>query len=510
MGPLLAPVVALALVGSGDAKSSAIGFGNQAQASSPAAPAENDVDRLLDGYDHAVSNHNYSDALAIASSLHPDNPTGEAIVDGLRAGALIGLKRDTEAKPLIAEANRLAPESIEPTRIIFFGALNAGRMEFAADALDRMIARAPDAVREIETYIMESFFEKEPAGDPRRNQDRRIALARIGYGGETPTGRHIANEGVDLLVRRGDVTGAESLLPFVLDPQTVEDMLITRRYAPLWPKLAEIAGPNLMLVRRASVRAAQRAYEEAPRDSDRLQTLVNALRDAGLLNAAISYRSKLPQDQAAMSTADERMGWAINNVAMALYEAGQPDEADRLFTSSIDAPLPDGDWRIAMKVNRLELLVDQGKLDRALRLIEPTAATKGTPYADQLTRDLRYCTLRRLGRSEQAAKYLPDLMAHAEDAAGPTMDYLLCAGETGRAETLALAQLKNPDEDKRLEFEGQFVRRLQARPLTSDDPSAWENQWRRLRQRPTIAAEFNRLGRDMPEILLPPESDLQQ
>jgi hypothetical protein len=504
---LFAPAAALVFGGLAIPQSSPVLVSNQPRETSPAV--EDDyTERSLAGYDQAIADHNYSEALAIASSLHPGNSTGQAIVDALRAGALIRLKSDTAARPLIAEANRLAPESVEPTRIVFFAALEAGRMNFAADALDRMIAYAPDAVRQIETYYMEQFLELEQTGDRRRNQDRRIALARIRYGGDTPTGRHIANEGVDLLVRRGDFNGAQALVPFLLDPQVVEDMLTTRRYAPLWPKLAEIAGPNLIFVRRSSVAAAQRAYEEAPSDSDRLQALIDALRDAGLPKVAISYRDKLPLDRAAMSRADERMGWVINNIAMALDEAGQPDEADRLFASSVDAPIPEGDWRIAMKINRLELLVQHGKFDRAQSLIEPTAKTKATPFTDQLTRGLRYCILRRLGRSEEAAKYLPDLMAHAEDAAGPTMDYLLCAGELGSAEALALAQLKNPDEEKRLGFETQFVERL--RKQLPDSTSVWIDQWRRLRERPAITVEFNRLGRDIPENLRPSKLDLQQ
>src|SRR6185369_13356802 len=159
-------------------------------------------------------------------------------------------------------------------------------------------------------------------------------------------------------------------------------------------------------------------------------------------------------------------------------------------------------WRVSMKINRLELLVEDGKFEKALPLIEPTAKTEGSPYADQLVRRLRYCTLSSLGRKDEAAKYLPDLMKHAADAPGPTIDGLLCGGDLDKAEQVALDTLGS--KDKAAGFEKDFIRRLQAHRLTSDDPSVWQGRWQELRAKPAIKQAFDRLGRDLPpEFLLP-------
>jgi hypothetical protein len=200
-----------------------------------------------------------------------------------------------------------------------------------------------------------------------------------------------------------------------------------------------------------------------------------------------------------MAQADEQIGWAVNNVALALHEAGRGDDADQLFAMLNEAPMPKEFWRVNMKINRLELLVVDGKFEKALPLVEPTAKTEGSPYADQLVRRLRYCTLSGLGRKDEAARYLSDLLKHAEDAPGPTIDGLLCAGEIERAEQLALATLKKSDK-----LDEDFVRQLQVRKLTSDDPSVWQARWVELRARPAIQREFDRRGRDMPERLLMP------
>jgi hypothetical protein len=167
--------------------------------------------------------------------------------------------------------------------------------------------------------------------------------------------------------------------------------------------------------------------------------------------------------------------------------------------------MPKEYWRVNMKINRLELLVLDGKFERALPLIDPTSKVEGSPYADQLVRRLRYCTLSRLGRTNDATKFLPEMLAHASDAPGATIDGLLCAGQVDQAERVALTALKNPDEQRRLSFESDFVRQLQRAPLTADDPSVWQTRWQELRARPAIAAEFDRLGRDLPDNLRAPQ-----
>jgi tetratricopeptide (TPR) repeat protein len=281
-------------------------------------------------------------------------------------------------------------------------------------------------------------------------------------------------------------------------------MLVQRRYASLWPRLQEIAGQHLEKVRASSAAAAEQAVIRSPDDHEALADLANAFRHSGRLDEAIKLKSKVPA-QSQMSSADEQMGWLVNNIALAMHEAGRAEEADALFAQLNDAPMAKESWRVSMKINRLELLVLDGKFERALPLIEPTARAEGTDYAEQLVRRLRYCATARLGRTAESASLETDLLAHAKDAPGPTIDGLLCAGQIDKAEKVALASLKDADEASRRDFEADFVRQLQSKSLTSDDPSVWQDRWQDLRRRPAIAAEFNRLGRDMPIDYLVPK-----
>lgn len=501
MGPLFMSAVALALGVTAPAsdKNSAT---SATQEKSPGAETE----QLFQQYFSDLYGRRFDRALATAGQFHPDaaNREGRAIVDAMRASALLGLKREKEAQRLISEIKTMTPQQPFPATTLFQGGILADRYDIAADAFDELIARFPDVAREQDQKLVGFFLRNEPKGQDSRNDDRRIALARLGYGGDD--GDWIASSAVDILMRRGDAAAASGILQYVDETRLIEDMLVQKRYGALWPRLEQLAGPHLENTRASLVAAAEKAYAAAPDDHERLAKYVNALRHAGRLDEAIALKAKVPQTAIAMGDADEQMGWTVNNIALALHAANRAEEADKLFAMLNDATMRKEYWRISTKINRLELLVTDGKFNQALPLIEPTARTEGSPYADQLVRRLRYCTLARLDRKADADKYLPDVLSHAADAPGPTIDGLLCAGEIDKAEQVALTALKNADVRKRLGFEEEFVRSLQPVALTSDDPSVWQERWGELRKRLAIAREYDRLGRDMPAEYLPPKA----
>lgn len=454
----------------------------------------------LQDYFKELNAGNYQHALKLVSKLDlRDTKEAQGFKAALRAAALMGLKRNDDAQKEFAEADRLSPSEPAIVWLKLETGLSLNQLEVATTAVDTMISRFPDQAREIDKRTMWYILRNEPKDQQQRNDDRRIALARIGFGGSE--GDYISQDAIRILLKRGDFANAADLLQYIDEPQLIEDMLVQKRYSALWPALETMAGPRLEKVRLTSVAVAERASQAEPANVEKLQVLINALRHAGRLDDAIALRSKLPANDVAMSSADEQMGWAINNLALALHEAGRADDADALFASLNDARMKDSNWRVSMIINRLELLVADGKFAKADELLsatETTTATDGSPYAKQLVRRLKYCTLSGLGRKEAAAKILPDLLEHAKDSYHATVDGLLCAGEADQAEKLVLTALSDDD------FQQQFVRALQPVALTSDDPSVWDKRWKELRQRPAIAKEFERLGRDMPAHLVPP------
>lgn len=464
-----------------------------------AQQAQDEAPSEFDAYDQALRSKDYDSALRIASKLDlKDTNEGRGFRSALRGAALVGLKRDPEAQKEFAEAERLAPNEPTIAWLKLEAGMRADRIDLMNDAIDTMIARFPDQAREINQKAMWYILRQEPKDQVKRNEDRRIALARIGFGGAR--GDYLTQDAVGILLKRGDPANASDLLQYIDEPTLIEDMLTQKRFSSVWPTLETMSGPHLAKVRTASAQAAERDYQGDP-SSENLSILVNALRHAGRLDEAIALRSKLPANDEAMASVDEPMGWAINNVALALHEAGRGDEADALFASLNGAKIEKPGWRVSMVINRLELLVGDGKFAKASELLaatESTAGIDGSPYAKQLVRRLKYCIASGLGRKEEAAKALPEMIDHAKDAYHASIDGLLCAGDIDQAEKLALTAMSDDT------FQEQFVRAAQPVTLTSDDPSVWNSRWKELRQRPAIAKEFDRLGRDMPSNLVPP------
>ncbi len=268
------------------------------------------AEKIIQSYFDDFYERKFDRALADIADLNPDasHPDARAIINSFRASALLGLKRDAEALPLIAEIHDLAPKDPAADSALLQGSLYVSRNDVAAGALDDMIARYPDAVRRMDRETIFAILRNEPKGQDHRNDDRRIELARIHYGGGTGTGHYLAAGAAEILLRRGDVSGASDLLQYATDPQNFGKMLVERRYAPLWPALEKLSGPHLATVRQASVEEALKAYEAAPDDHAKLKEYGEALRHADRLDDVIALKAKLPADKDAMSKSDEDMG----------------------------------------------------------------------------------------------------------------------------------------------------------------------------------------------------------
>jgi tetratricopeptide (TPR) repeat protein len=470
--------------------------GSGALTSAPMATATSED--LFAAYNDNLYSERYAEALVLASKLPATDGSRRqrALVLGMQGAALLGLKRQEESAKFFEQADAVAPEEAFPTKLRFRIGLLSNNMDVAADALDRMIARYPDVTREVQWRTLVFFLTNVSKSDIRRNEDRLIALARLGYGADADHGDQIAEMAVGALVKRGDVAGARELLPYIDQPRAAQMLLIQKRYAALWPSLEQQAGPHLKNMTASSVSNAERGYAAAPSDPIKLVQLVEAYRGAGRLDDAIALRAKLP---ATLSKADEKFGWAMNSIALALNEKGKIDEADQLFASLGAAEHEGREWRLNMKMNRLEFLVTAGRFERALSLLEQTQAvvqSAGNAHAEQMVRRLRYCTYHRLGLTDKASAILPELLAKASDAPDATIDALLCANDIDRAEVVTKAALA--DEA----FEVPFVRMFQQDNLVGQSSTVWSAEWSKLRARPSIAAAFQKLARDLPKQFL--------
>ena len=469
------------------------------------APTRADPKAMIGAYYEDLFAQRFDAAFSDIKGLEADssNLQGQAVLAAMRASALLGMKRETEARDLIAQIDQLSPKEGTARSVLFQGALLSDHMDVAADSIDVLIARFPNAARDLDWNLVRDFLDREPKGQDQKYEDRLVALARINYGGDTEVGHGRARDAAYVLANRSDFKGAAEFLPKVDDPQMFESLLVQKRYSELWPKLEEVGGKHLTNVRAEALASSERDYEAAPDDIEKLQVYLAALLHSGRLDDAITLRSKLPATSEGFAKVDEHMGWIADEIATALYSAGRGDEGDELY-AMLNAPQrTDAGWRVSMIINRLNRLVAAGKFQKAATLLETTKETEGSAYGRQLIRQLSYCVLRKTGKEDEAAKLLPDMLSHSNDAFGPTLDGLLCAGDVDGAEQLALRALNTSDTVAREGFEKEFVWAMQPVPLTDDVPTVWTKSWRDLRRRPAIAAAYERLGRDLPAGLLP-------
>jgi tetratricopeptide (TPR) repeat protein len=450
-------------------------------------------EQLIDRYYEFLSERRLDAAEETVATIRKaagDRVAGEAIASMMSSPIAAARQKDSEARRLLSKGEAALPNTPETLSLILPAYFVVDRPDFAGLVIDRMIARAPDVARELPTEWVYATL-RDSGEAPETVENRRIGLAELGFGGAQ--GDYMTTAAIGILMKRGEVERAKSLLHHVDAPRAVENLLIQRRFAPLWPALTEQAGPKLAESRQSTVRHALQTYSDKPNDNEALADLISAYRYASRYSDAIELGNKVPTSAADFAAADEQMGWAVNNLALALHNSGQAEEADQLF-ASLNEALPTNVWRVNMFINRVELLVQDGKFESAMPLIAAAEKEPKSPYAEQLLRRLRYCALSRLDRKAEAAALRPTVIAKAKDALAATIEGFLCTGELDEAERLALQYLDD------LDFQEDFVRSLQRIPLTADDPSVW-GRWTALRERSAIAAAFDKLGRDLPDEL---------
>lgn len=453
------------------------------------------VRSLASDYAARMQARDYAGALAVLRKFNipADQPSIAALITGMRAAAHVGLGRETEARADLATAERLEPRLSNAAELMWATALYTGRHALAADMLDHLIERFPERARHIPSEVLGVFLKNEPKGQDRRNQDRRVKLARIGYDGAGYHRDYVIEDAVKILVDRGDMQGAGDIAKLLNDPQVIEDLLIQKRYSAIWPQLEQVAGPGLRHAADRHLAYTRKIYMARAPLRSALERMARAYRAVGRYDDAIALRSEIPASMAGLATADEHTGWAVDQIGRAFYDAGRADEGDELFRLLNEAPMPPEYWRVSQKINRLILLMLHGRYDKALPLIGPTEKVEGSAFARQLVRSAKYCIYARAGRGKDLPQLLARLLKHAEDAPHATADALLCAGDMDNAETVTVTALKNTKATRI-----HFLRSLQAVELPDEDVTQWNSAWAELRKRPAVAAEFASLARDLP------------
>jgi hypothetical protein len=240
-----------------------------------------DFEKLVEDYYEHLLARRFDDARKLTAALRataPNREVGAGLATLMESPLAAARKKDTEARRLLAEGDAAITSAPEVLTMLMPAFLMVDRADFAGQTLDRLIARAPDAVRELSPDMIFATL-RETAEPAEIIENRRIGLAELGFGGNS--GDYLTTTAIGILMKRGETARAAGLLRYVDAPRAVEDLLIQRRFAPLWPALVTQAGLKLANSRESTVRLALQEHLEKPNDPEKLADLISAYRYAG-------------------------------------------------------------------------------------------------------------------------------------------------------------------------------------------------------------------------------------
>lgn len=421
----------------------------------------------------------------------------------LRGEILLSEGRREQAMAAFAAAEAVAPGDPAVARYELDLAYGRGDPLLAMAAVERLIARFPEAARTLEpTRIVPliSWLRQNQRGPDA--DTLLIRLAGIGFGGDNLATRdNFAIEAAAGAAAAGRLDEARALARRVHSRQELTMALTERRFSAIWPDIEAQVGPHMALAEAAAVSEAEATAAQHPDSVAARHGLMKAYYLAGRYADADRVGAAFAAAPAAMAALDEAGGWFVNDHALVLYAMGRSEAADARFAAMRAIDIAQRGWLISMVINRLELIVRDRRWDRALPLLDDAAALAevyGSPYARQLTRRLKLCALHASGHESEVEALLAVLRAHETDSPGSLIDALICLGRIDEAEPVLVRWLGRTGEA------GPAIDSLQPPGAgRSSDPSIWTEGWEQLRQRPAVLHAFEAVGRTLPEAYWP-------
>lgn len=294
---------------------------------------------------------------------------------------------------------------------------------------------------------------------------------------------------------------AEQLLVPITSPMSYISLLTLREYAPFWPQIEQRAGPNLATIGAEHVTATRIRLTNASDDRDRFSEAAHALYYNGQFAEAIALAQRWRERAERGVGIEEGDGWALNIEAYSHDALGQPAKADAVFDELAVLDPAVHPWVVNFVINRASRLVGQGRWREGLAaagLARTVAENYGSTYAKAIIARDHACTLRKMGRSDEAASELAFLRENWKEGIALSVQGLMCQG----LESEAVALL----------FEGLRDKTMQERALAAfqtDEldlfytPSTLPNARDLLAGHPALAEELAQHLRPMPEAFIP-------
>lgn len=383
----------------------------------PEAPPQTDRDQPQP--DEAVGAAAYGRALAAKAPADQIEDLDRAIValprptrfrgqvQCYRGWVLDELGRKADSEAAFAECYQLRPDDPYALWVASSVALGKRDVRRGVRLLLAAIRADPQPLAYYDQAAMDSILRQ--LAYERLNGVRAELLAELGkagYGRDDPAWTSTqARDTLDALLASGDRAGAVRMLPLILVPRIGLELLVDRRYQPIWPDIEGWAGGNLVTQRDAYVTAAKAAFDVDPTLARRRNYAV-ALQAAGRTSEAQALLAAALADQSKWDETRYDIIMIAIRLSGMLEAEGRIDEALRVLRR-LKAVTPAAKFAMAANLmpNEARLLIAAGRQAEALKLLDaetPPASRLENRAALGFFTALRICALRGLNREAEA------------------------------------------------------------------------------------------------------------
>lgn len=370
------------------------------------------------------------------------------VVQVLRAGVLARQNDPGASVTAIEEALRLLPDDPRPKLLAAHIFTFSGSPARAADLWLQASRESPDLARNSHSYSMSALIDRLRETGDRARADRLAArLGEIGFSRALASDRSTsALARTREAMRAADTAGAATSLTAIGSPDDLASLYLDRRYAALWPRIAEWAGADLS---QASLRYLEelRGDFTAAGDYATAVPYARALAKRGAYGAVVALFQPMFDRVKPRQNEDDQL-FLAPIVARALNNLGRVEEA-RALLAQVAATTPERDFGNALNIDGAYLTLAQERKDWPQTIERADAfVVKAKAFGDGINRAatvtvqaIRACALDRSGRRDEARHAAATVLASAAQMPEPAMNLHLCRGDTEAARALLIARL---------------------------------------------------------------------
>lgn len=432
-------------------------------------------------------------------------PQGKArgVVQFFRAGLLNSLHRVREALLAADESVRLLPNYSGPLLMaseIYSFSDQAGP---GADYLIRASRIDPELALRVTSYDIRNLLGRlRDERDEQREVELSTRLIEIDWNGDDfDTRSQLVLNVLKWRLASGDEKGARALVPSLIKPSHMYELLTLNSAKSVWENIDHWAGARLEK-QWAIYLSETRERWAASKGIDSALEYADVLLLAGHHQTVIA--EMLPMVSARLdSEQDKPIMFMASKVADSLSRYGRWDEIEAMFESLMKIwPMGTTPVALNLSANRARHLRYAGRNDEALKLIDATIADAnrwGSEVNGSALRSMhhvRTCILHEMGRDAEVG--ISASFARLQASPADVASHYLCVDRPEEARQVLIQGLKDKRTRDRVIA---FVQPVAHRPAKSPLGDKIAARFLKLRQDPKLRAAVEKHGRILPFVI---------